>query len=55
MHLGPIGEECKADNWSHRNSVNYAVHAVVSVQEKDGVFPTVSHKGNFMKTIFSDT
>lgn len=55
VHLGPSGEECEADNWSHRSPVNYAVHPVVSVQEEDGVFPTVSHEGNFMKTIFSNT
>lgn len=55
MHLGPVGEECEADNWSHRSSVNYAVYPMVSVQEEDGVFPTVSHEGNFMKTIFSNT
>lgn len=34
--------------------MNYAVRPVVSVQEEDGVFPTVSHEGNFMKTIFSN-
>jgi hypothetical protein len=37
-----------------RGPVNYAAHPEVSVLEEDGLFPNVSHEGNFMKTILSN-